>query len=154
LKKINDFRTYLSGNNFSAEDLNRAIPFGVMLVGGPGCGKSLFGNLLASKLTQPGVVKEHPYKKDDIYWWNPAKKFMDNYVQQAIVVIDDDGALKDVAGCESGDHKKLLMFSNGAYYPEFARLEEKGRAFTSEVIISSANLAYPEYNSLRDNEAM
>jgi hypothetical protein len=154
LKKITDFRTYLAGNNFAAEDLKRAIPYGIMVAGGPGCGKSLFGNLLAEYLTQPGVVSGHPYKANDIYWWNPAKKFMDNYVQQAIVVIDDDGALKDVAGCESGDHKKLLMFSNGAYYPEFARLEDKGRAFTSEVIISSSNLAYPEYNSLRDNEAM
>jgi hypothetical protein len=152
--KIKELRDFLKGNNFRAGDLERAIPFGVAFVGTPGCGKSLAANLLAHKLTEFGVVEGSPYKQGDIYFWMPIKKFMDNYEQQAIVMIDDMACTTDAAGTEAPEHKLLQMFSNGAYYPEMARLEDKGRAFVSEVIIASTNTAYPEYKSLRDGTAL
>lgn len=154
LGKIKELRDFMKGNNFRAGDLERMIPFGVTFVGEPGCGKSLAANLLANKLTEFGVVKDSPYKQGDIYFWMPIKKFMDNYEQQAIVMIDDMSCTKDVAGAEAPEHKLLQMFSNGAYYPEFARLDEKGKAFISEVIIASTNTAYPDYQSMRDPTAL
>lgn len=154
ISKIKELRDFLKGNNFRAGDLERAIPFGVCFVGAPGCGKSLGANLLAHKLTEYGVVEGSPYKQGDIYFWMPIKKFMDNYEQQAIVMIDDMACTTDAAGTEAPEHKLLQMFSNGAYYPEMAKLEEKGRAFISEVIIASTNTAYPEYKSLRDGTAL
>jgi len=154
LGKIKEFRDFMRGNNFRAGDLTRRIPFGVTFVGKPGCGKSLASNLLAKKLTEFGVVENSPYKQDDIYFWMPIKKFMDNYEQQAIMVIDDLACTTDAAGTEAPEHKLLQMFSDGAYYPEFARLEDKGRAFISEVIIASTNTAWPEYKSLRDPVAL
>lgn len=154
LGKIKELRDFMKTNNFRAGDLERMIPFGVTFVGEPACGKSLAANLLANKLTEFGVVKDSPYKQGDIYFWMPIKKFMDNYEQQAIVMIDDMSCTKDVAGAEAPEHKLLQMFSNGAYYPEFARLDEKGRAFISEVIIASTNTAYPDYQSMRDPTAL
>lgn len=154
LGKIKELRDFMKGNNFRAGDLDRIIPYGVTFVGNPGCGKSLAANLLANKLTEFDVVKGSPYKQGDIYFWMPVKKFMDNYEQQAIVMIDDMACTKDVAGSEAPEHKLLQMFSNGAYYPEMARLEDKGRAFISEVIIASTNTAYPAYESLRDPTAL
>jgi len=154
LSKIKEFRTFINGNNFRADDLDRAIPFGMSFIGSPGCGKSLASNLIAKKVTEHGFIENSPFQQDNIYHWMPIKKFMDNYEGQSVVVIDDFNCTTDAKGTESPEHKILQMFSNGPYYPEMASLTEKGRAFVSEVIISSSNVLYPKFESLRSSEAI
>lgn len=67
----------------------------------------------------------------------------DGYRQQPIVVFDDHYKLNDLKQ-ELDASMVFNAVSCTTFYPSFARLELKGMQFTSELIIVTSNLGYPQ----------
>lgn len=114
---------------------DRPEPFVIGLFGQPGMGKSVRINLLVSQLSKhfPGVSH-----KDLVYQRTCHVEHWDGYVGQPIVILDDLGQAAD------GDDIKEFqtLVSCCPYVLPMAHLEEKGRKFSSPVIITTSNLLY------------
>ncbi|AJO54283.1 polyprotein [Rhinovirus C] len=106
---------------------HRTEPVCILLHGQPGCGKSL-----ASKIIARGLTSE-----SNVYSLPPDPKYFDGYNQQEVVIMDDVG--------QNPDGKDLSLFCQMVSSTEFitpmANLEDKGRAFTSDYVIASTNIA-------------
>jgi hypothetical protein len=114
---------------------DRPEPFVIGLFGQPGMGKSVRINLLVSQLSKhfPGVSH-----KDLVYQRTCHVEHWDGYVGQPIVILDDLGQAAD------GDDIKEFqtLVSCCPYVLPMAHLDEKGRKFSSPVIITTSNLLY------------
>lgn len=126
------------------ENVSRIEPFVVGLFGPPGSGKSttvqhLVRNLHRTLFT--GVPME-----DLVYSRSCATKHWDGYRGQPIVVLDD-------LGQNLSDRSDLVEFeqlvSSNRYVVPMASLDEKGREFSSPIILSTSNMGYAQF--LRDS---
>lgn len=108
----------------------RPEPVVVLLRGKSGQGKSFISNILATALSK--LITGRP---DSVWSCPPDPDFFDGYRQQAVVIMDDLGQNP------SGNDFKYFaqMVSTTAFVPPMAALEDKGKAFTSPVIIATTN---------------
>lgn len=145
LRAITNYETKVSSLNHN-QPHQRPEPYVVYIHGPPGCGKSLMGSLLASRLAQ--ALSGDP---DDVY--SPASvscEYYDGYRGQAVHYIDDVG--QDPEGKDWRDFAQLV--STAPFVLPMANLEEKGRLYTSRVIIMTSNFPDPNPRSSRCPEAL
>lgn len=145
LRAITNYETKVAslGHN---QPHQRPEPYVVYIHGPPGCGKSLMGSLLASRLAQ--ALSGDP---DDVY--SPASvscEYYDGYRGQSVHYIDDVG--QDPEGKDWRDFAQLV--STAPFVLPMANLEEKGRQYTSRVIIMTSNFPEPNPRSSRCPEAL
>lgn len=145
LRAITNYETKVSSLNHN-QPHQRPEPYVVYIHGPPGCGKSLMGSLLASRLAQ--ALSGDP---DDVY--SPASvscEYYDGYRGQTVHYIDDVG--QDPEGKDWRDFAQLV--STAPFVLPMANLEEKGRLYTSRVIIMTSNFPEPNPRSSRCPEAL
>lgn len=115
----------------------RVEPFVIGLFGPPGVGKTTTIRQLLSSLH----VTLFPEKKGKAlaYSRSCSTRFWDGYENQPIVILDDFGQ-------DLNDRSDLVEFeqlvSINRYQLPMASLDEKGRTFTSPIIILTSNMAY------------
>jgi GTPase SAR1 family protein len=118
------------------EDATRPEPFVIGLFGPPGSGKTTTVQSLVTSLTSaffPHLKGEASYSR------SCSSKFWDGYKGQPIVILDDFGQ-------SLSDRSDLVEFeqlvSVNRFQLEMANLDEKGRVFSSPIIIVTSNMAY------------
>lgn len=114
---------------------DRMEPLVIGLFGQPGQGKSSLLPLLVSKLAIlfPGVLRQKL-----TYSRSCHVEFWDGYSNQPIVILDDIGQSK-----EGKDIKEFqTLVSCNPYVLPMADLSEKGKLFSSPIIIVTSNLQY------------
>ncbi|QCI31548.1 polyprotein [pygoscepivirus A1] len=119
----------------------RSEPYVIYLHGKPGCGKSLLASLLAATLAQKlSGDSSDVYSPSD-----PRSAYFDGYTGQAVHVIDDIGQDPD------GNDWRLIpqLVSSTPFIVPMASLEEKGRFYTSKVIIMTSNFEGPTPDATR-----
>lgn len=132
----------------------REEPFSVQFFGEPGKGKSVVMPVFADLLREKGF--EFPVSKDhatysrattgdtDAYWTG--------YSGQPIVMMDD---LFQITTDKSPSTAEFIYMKSGVPFSvPMSSNEEKGRMFTSRVILSTTNVPYPQYNHLHSSEAL
>nr|ABD67461.1 polyprotein [Foot and mouth disease virus C] len=114
-----------------APSKSRPEPVVVCLRGKSGQGKSFLANVLAQ------AISTHLTGRTDSVWYCPPDPdHFDGYNQQAVVVMDDLGQNPD-----GKDFKYFAqMVSTTGFVPPMASLEDKGKPFSSKVIIATTNL--------------
>lgn len=142
-KKIDDYYKIVIAQGCAKP--YRFDPFCISFVGKSGVGKSACGNQLARDL---GAIFGWP-KCNLMYAVSGADEYWSGYTAQKIVIVDDIGATKD----DPMVAQLITMKSNVAMPLNMAALEEKGRLFTSELVITTANDFYPRPVNLTHNEA-
>lgn len=119
----------------SSEALDRIEPYVIGLFGQPAQGKSTALPEIISQLSVlfPGVRRE-----DLTYERTCNVEFWDGYRDQPIVILDDIGQ-----SLEGDDIKEFqTLVSCNSYVLPMADLAEKGKLFSSPVIICTSNLRY------------
>nr|QUS52524.1 polyprotein [Megrivirus A] len=120
---------------------DRPEPLVVYIHGGPGCGKSVLSNLIASAYCKRMGL---PFSTS-VFTTPPGSEFFDGYTGQPVHIIDDF--------CQNttGEDVKLFcqMVSTTRFSPPMASLEEKGVNYCSKLIIATSNLATPQSNEVR-----
>nr|AWK02677.1 polyprotein [Niviventer confucianus picornavirus] len=106
----------------------RVEPVAICIHGGPGEGKSLATNIIATMLCKRAGT-------GNAYSLPPDPKYFDGYCQQTAVIMDD------VAQNPDGEDLKLFcqMVSSAPFQVPMASLEDKGMAFTSDYVLASTN---------------
>lgn len=124
----------------------RPVPFHIQLFGKPGVGKSYVIEQLTSWIGR----EFFPGMQDIKYASNPACAHADGYKGQPIFVVDDMFAVDDA------EHVLPLyqMISNVPMRMPMAALEEKGRMFTSPIMVSTTNVPWPEIKGVLDLTAL
>nr|ABD67457.1 polyprotein [Foot and mouth disease virus C] len=114
-----------------APSKSRPEPVVVCLRGKSGQGKSFLANVLAQ------AISTHLTGRTDSVWYCPPDPdHFDGYNQQTVVVMDDLGQNPD-----GKDFKYFAqMVSTTGFIPPMASLEDKGKPFSSKVIIATTNL--------------
>lgn len=137
-------QTIKNYTTFDAVERNagpRPEPVVVYLYGKPGCGKSVIGSLLAAQLAQ--ILSGN---SEDVYsTTDPSCEFYDGYTGQSVHFMDDIG--QDVTGRDWAAFPNLVC--TAPYIVPMAALEEKGRTYTSRVIICTSNFSGPNNTSVR-----
>ncbi|AVM87420.1 polyprotein [caecilivirus A1] len=124
----------------------RQEPKVVYMYGPRGSGKTLASLALAAKLCKHfGVTVE-----EGIYVKPPMSDFWDGYKQQPVVLIDDMGQQSD----DSDWQEFCQLVSSAPMRLNMAALEEKGRYFTSPVIIATSNLESPSPKTVYCQDAI
>lgn len=132
------FHDILKNDKFAVCDPeDRSEPFVILLCGHPGSGKSTQLNQIISNLEPlfPGTKST-----DMVYQRTCSVDHWDGYNHQPITILDDIG--------QGVDGKDILEFitlvSTCPYVLPMAELSEKGRKFSSSVIICTTNLPFGE----------
>nr|CAF1919954.1 MAG: Genome polyprotein [Sphenilena virus] len=124
----------------------RHEPVVVYIHGPRGCGKSLASLALAVK-----ICKQLGYDPTtNIYTRPPGSQFWDGYGNQLVCVMDDLGQCTDD---EEWSHFCQLVSSCPCRLP-MADLENKGRHFTSPIIIATSNQPDPTPRTVYNPEAV
>lgn len=123
------------------------------LFGKPGIGKSYLTNLLTLRLSKRFG------KANDVYFRNFEQDHWDGYHGQLITQFDD--AFQSVDSRQRPDalvSELIVMKSNCLYQVPMAKLEEKGRNFSSEFLLMSGNVSVDvvvqTIQSIRSAEAL
>jgi hypothetical protein len=116
-------------------ETDRMEPLVIGLFGQPGMGKSSLLPFLVSKLSKlfPGVQRS-----DLTYSRSCNTEHWDGYNHQPITILDDLG--QSLSGQDIKEFQTLV--SCNPYVLPMADLPEKGRLFTSPIIIATSNLVY------------
>ena len=124
-----------------SNETDRMEPLVIGLFGQPGMGKSSLLPYLVSKLSKlfPGVQRS-----DLTYSRSCNTEHWDGYSHQPITILDDLGQ-----SLEGQDIKEFqTLVSCNPYVLPMADLPEKGRLFTSPIIIVTSNLVYGQQLSI------
>jgi len=129
------YQDRLKNEKIPNSTLDRMEPLVIGLFGQPGQGKSSVLPQLLSKLSPlfPGT------KRDNLTYSRSCNvEFWDGYDDQPIVILDDIGQ-----SLEGKDIKEFqTLVSCNPYVLPMADLEEKGKHFSSPIIIVTSNLQY------------
>ncbi|QTJ95918.1 polyprotein [Poaceae Liege virus 1] len=127
----------------------RVDPFHLSIYGEPGVGKSANAmSLMHFVLNDMGVPKT-----DRFYARNPQDAYWSRYYRQPVVMYDDLGSI--VGSPDQSDYGELIgLKSNNPYPLVMAAVEEKGKLFASNLIVSCTNTRMiDERSNLRCKEA-
>lgn len=129
--------------NFKEGSGFRPTPFSVQLSGGSRIGKSeMSGQIIDAMLKEyygQGATSGMVYHR------NTGDPYFSNYAQQPIVFMDDVFAMRD----PDEMIEWIALVSCNTFPLRMASLEEKGRYFTSNAIVSTTNSPYPELADVR-----
>lgn len=141
-----------------AAEAKRPTPYHISLYGQSGVGKSDIVNSLIYDLTDPewfkhdvqraenGRVTVYPRSASDPYW--------SNYAGQTAVILDDFGQSGQDTVADSEYLSLIFMVSGVTYMPRMAAVADKGRHFTSRLIVSTTNSMFPTSLCVKTNEAL
>jgi len=125
--------------------LSRVEPTVVYIAGPAGIGKTYIAKALAEEIAKrqwPEEFKTGAY----LYDRNPIQDHWDGYCNQPICKMEECFSRPN-AGKETADveHQTWLpLISNAVYGLKMADIKEKKTKFTSEVVICTSNVAFPE----------
>jgi len=151
-KKINDFATEFEVDNASLAI--RPTPFHISLVGEPGCGKSNVAGFLATDLVNPDWCELGIDATIVPYTRNASDRYWSGYVQQPVVIVDDFAQTRGEAPSQSEFLEMIFMISGIAWRPVMSRNEDKGRLFTSRLVISTTNTKFPTPTEVASAQAI
>nr|UZT54508.1 MAG: structural polyprotein [flactilig virus 4] len=122
----------------------RKKPLCIYLSGESGCGKSQILTPLAYALLKhrnPNINAEQ--MTNDIYNRSAECEFWDRYYGQRVVVCDDAFQLRDTVSCANPELMEAIRINNtAAAQVHCADLSDKGRFFTSEIVIYTSNITH------------
>nr|UYI58744.1 polyprotein [Parechovirus A] len=124
-------------------DLIRVEPIGVWIQGEPGQGKSFLTHTLSRQL-------QKSCKLNGVYTNPTASEFMDGYDNQDIHLIDDLGQTRK----EKDIEMLCNCISSVPYIVPMAHLEEKGKFYTSKLVIATTNKSDFSSTVLQDSGAL
>jgi hypothetical protein len=148
----------LQGESLSSDPLDRHLdpnnqkgatrlePLVVGLFGPPASGKTTLVQALTRRLWKM-YFSEMDFD-DVVYSRSCATSHWDGYINQPIVVLDDFGQNHEDRS-DLSEFEQLV--SSNRYILPMASLEEKGRIFTSPIIIATSNMAYGSNFNLLGN---
>lgn len=123
----------------------RTEPFHVSIYGHPGIGKSHFASAVASVLAPSTDLMGNPIPENmRVYSYTPGSTFMDGYMQQPVMVMDDVNQLTS-----GEDAIEMIRFiGTTPLVANMATLDNpaigvKGTRFTSTIVVSTTNILYP-----------
>jgi len=136
----------------------RPTPYHVSIFGASGVGKSDIAHRLVYDITDPewftvpvdrdvdGRITVYPRSASDKYW--------SNYAGQGAVILDDFGqSAQDTP--DSSEYLALIYMMTGvAFMPPMAAVGDKGRLFTSRVVVSTTNQMFPTSLCVKTSEAL
>lgn len=154
-KEVND--RYIALIKSMVGSKARMEPVGVVFSGLPGHGKSVLMNFIARTVAKDQLLEsgQKPTSADiseNIYAIPSGKvDFWDGYTMQDVVMIDD--AFSDA------DYTTVLpllqLISTAPTHVNMADLSEKGRYFTSKLVVCSSNFSNIQgYNEISNKEAI
>jgi hypothetical protein len=126
-------------NTKSAARMNRKAPFGVLIFGDSGIGKTTITSILCSFYAK---YKRLPTGAEFRYTVNPAAKYWDGFLTSQHTVILDDIACEDPS---LNDPKSLnviiQLMNNQAFCPDQASLELKGTTpVRCQLVVATTNV--------------
>lgn len=136
----------------------RPTPYHVSIYGQSGVGKSDMVQSLIYDLTDPtwfptnvdrdseGRITIYPRSAADPYW--------SNYAGQGAVILDDFGQSAQDTVADSEYLSLIFMVTGTAFMPRMAAVADKGRLFTSRLIVSTTNNMFPTSLCVKTNEAL
>nr|QUJ24270.1 polyprotein [Parechovirus A] len=124
-------------------DLIRVEPIGVWIQGEPGQGKSFLTHTLSRQL-------QKSCKLNGVYTNPTASEFMDGYDNQDIHFIDDLGQTRK----EKDIEMLCNCISSVPFIVPMAHLEEKGKFYTSKLVIATTNKSDFSSTVLQDFSAL
>ena len=137
-------------NNVNVRNcLSRVEPTVLYLAGGAGILKTTVAESIAKKVAEklwPDELKGNCFKYDR----NPLQKHWDRYCYQPICKMEEAFcAPKQGKDTTNEEHQAWLSLISTSVYPlPMASLNDKKTVFTSELVICTSNIAYPETNSV------
>nr|AFR11852.1 polyprotein [Salivirus sewage Bangkok] len=140
-RAITNYSTALSAISLVGTPGTRPEPLVVYLYGPPGTGKSLLASLLASTLAQALSGDPNNYYSPS----SPDCKYYDGYTGQPVHYIDDIGQNPD--GADWADFVNIV--SSAPFIVPMADVNDKGRFYTSRIIIVTSNFPGPNPRSAR-----
>ena len=126
-------------NTRSAARRNRKAPFGLLIYGDSGVGKTTVTAMMATYFAKHEDLST---KSEFRYTVNPAAKYWDGFVSSCHTVILDDVANEhpDLKDSKSLDNVIQIM-NNQAFCPDQASLESKGTTpFRGKLVIATTNV--------------
>lgn len=137
----------------------RNVPYVINLVGESGVHKSDTATLLAKDMCHPGNCNINIGSTDpgSLIYFHSGLKHCDGYVGQPVWFWDDifQKVSTTSVTAEEDEYLHFIKFVSGAQLAlPMAHLDEKGRYFSSPLIISTSNVAYPTSKSIENNEAV
>jgi energy-coupling factor transporter ATP-binding protein EcfA2 len=126
-------------NTRSAARRNRKAPFGLLIYGDSGVGKTTITAMLATYFAKHENLST---KSEFRYTVKPAAKYWDGFVSSCHTVILDDVANEhpDLKDSKSLDNIIQVM-NNQAFCPDQASLESKGTTpFRGKLVIATTNV--------------
>nr|QGX86324.1 polyprotein [Human parechovirus 3] len=124
-------------------DLIRVEPIGIWIQGEPGQGKSFLTHTLSRQL-------QKSCKLNGVYTNPTASEFMDGYDNQDIHLIDDLGQTRK----EKDIEMLCNCISSVPFIVPMAHLEEKGKFYTSKLVIATTNKSDFSSTVLQDSGAL
>nr|UYI58740.1 polyprotein [Parechovirus A] len=124
-------------------DLIRVEPIGVWIQGEPGQGKSFLTHTLSRQL-------QKSCRLNGVYTNPTASEFMDGYDNQDIHLIDDLGQTRK----EKDIEMLCNCISSVPFIVPMAHLEEKGKFYTSKLVIATTNKSDFSSTVLQDSGAL
>jgi hypothetical protein len=147
-EKMSKLRTEVM--SYKGDDGFRIDPFHVSIFGPPGIGKSGAMNQI-----NEDFVAFHDFPKTNkVYARSTENTYWDGYMGQTTVMFDDLGQIATVA--TPSDLSELISLkSNAPYQVHMASIAEKGKFFTSQLIISSTNFSlYNDCQFVKEKAAL
>jgi len=136
----------------------RPTPYHVSIFGRSGVGKSDMVQSLIYDLTDPTWFKTEVDRDSNgritIYPRSAADPYWSNYAGQGAVILDDFGQSAQDTVADSEYLSLIFMITGTAFMPRMAAVADKGRLFTSRLVVSTTNNMFPTSLCVKTNEAL
>lgn len=127
----------VNDSKFSQPSSPRLDPTTLLISGNAGAGKSLLQTLIARNISKR---MKHSDQSETFYCRNASVKHWDGYKNQPLCIIDDFLQQKVKVASEVVEHSEFIAVNSTVdYVLPMASLDDKGKTFTSPLIIYSSN---------------
>jgi hypothetical protein len=149
----------------AGRSVTRVPPKFFLFIGKPGIGKAFLTRVLTKKVLY-SMYKDHPdvldrldrdQDRDYVFTRNTTAKHWEGYYNQPVVILDEVGMQRDVAGSstEENEYSSVIKMVNSVPYPlTMANLELKGKIeFDSSFILGTTNNTQFQIESITNSSA-